>query len=61
MRQCVMYKNDKSALDVWSYFPLIICNAILCPLYNLVTVRDISTKLHIFVKHIQTMCHAPEP
>ena len=32
-----------------------------CPLYNLITVRDISTKLHTFVKHIQTPCHAQEP
>ena len=32
-----------------------------CPLYNLITVRDISTKLHTFVKHIQTTCHAQEP
>ena len=33
----------------------------LCPLYNLKTVRDSSTKLHTFVKHIQTTCHAQEP
>ena len=32
-----------------------------CRLYNLKTVRDISTKLHTFVKHIQTTCHAQEP
>ena len=32
-----------------------------CPLYNLITVTDISTKLHTFVKHIETMCHAQEP
>ena len=44
----------------WSYFPLIICDAISCPLYNLITVRGISTKLHAFVKHIQAMCHAQE-
>ena len=44
----------------WSYFPLIICNAILCPLYILITVRGISRKLHTFVKHIKTMCHAQE-
>ena len=44
----------------WSYFPLIICNAILCQLYNLITVRGIPTKLHTFVKHIKTMCHAQE-
>ena len=29
-----------------------------CPLYNLITVTDIATKLHTFVKHIETMCHA---
>ena len=29
-----------------------------CPLYNLKTVTDISTKLHTFVKQIETTCHA---
>ena len=33
----------------------------LCPLYNLITVTYISTKLHTFVKHIETTCHAQEP
>ena len=32
-----------------------------CPLYNFKTVTDISTKLHTFVKHIETTCHAQEP
>ena len=32
-----------------------------CPLYNLITVTDISMKLHTFVKHIETKCHAQEP
>ena len=45
----------------WSYFPLINCNAFLCPLYNLITVRGISTKLHTFDKHIKKTCHAQEP
>ena len=31
-----------------------------CPLYNLITVTDISMKLHTFVKHIDTTCHAQE-
>ena len=31
------------------------------PLYNLITVTDISMKLHTFVKHIETTCHAQEP
>ena len=43
-----MYKNDNSALDVLSYFPLISCNAISCPLYNL-------------VMRIQMMCYSQEP
>ena len=29
-----------------------------CPLYNLITFIDISTKLHTFVKHIEMTCHA---
>ena len=33
----------------------------LCPLYNLITVTDISMKLHTFVKHFEMMCHAQEP
>ena len=31
-----------------------------CSLYNLITVRDILMKLHTFVKHIQTTCHAQD-
>ena len=56
-----MRNINNSALDILEFSPLIICNASLCPLYNLITIRDISAKLHIFVKHIQTMCHAQEP
>ena len=40
---------------------MIICDAISCPLYNLITVKGISTKLHTFVMHIQTTCHAQKP
>ena len=32
-----------------------------CPLYNLITVTDISTELHTFVKQIEMTCHAQEP
>ena len=32
-----------------------------CTVYNLITVTDISTKLHTFVKHIKTTYHAQEP
>ena len=30
-------------------------------LYNLITAKDILMKLHTFVKHIETTCHADEP
>ena len=43
------------------FFPLCLTVTKLCLLYNLKTVRDISTKLHTLIKHIQTMCHAQEP
>ena len=55
------HKKHKCLGYFWSYFPSIICNAILCPLYNLITVRSISRKLNTLVKHIQTTCHAQEP
>ena len=57
--------NDKSlnvTQYIWIYFPLRLFEGLsvtkLCPLYNLITVRDISTNLHTSEKHIQTMCHA---
>ena len=46
---------------VYGLNPLIICNAISCPLYNLIAVIGISTELNTFIKHIQTTCHAQEP
>ena len=52
-----------SSLDIFGVISLdhlIICNAISCPLYNLITVRGISMKLYTFVKQIQAMCHAQE-
>ena len=43
------------------FFPLRLSVTKSCLLYNLITVRDISTKLHTFVKHIQMTCYAQEP
>ena len=47
------------------FFPLhlSVCRSVpkSCPLYNLITITDISTKLHTFVNHIETTCHAQEP
>ena len=46
-----MLKNHNSLLAyLWSNFPLIIFHTILCPLYNLKTVRDISMKLGTLIK-----------
>ena len=44
-----------------SYFPLIICNAILQLIYNLIHIKDILTKFHTCVKQIKTTSHAQEP
>ena len=40
-----------------SFFPLIICNAISCPLCKLKTIEAIKMKLHTVVKHNKTMRH----
>ena len=45
---------------VFPLAPVCLSVKILCLLYNLKTVRDISMKLHTFVKHILTTCHAQE-
>ena len=39
------------------FFPLRLSVTKSCPLYNLITITDISTKLHTFVKPIETTCH----
>ena len=43
------------------FSPLLLSVTKLCPPHNLKTVRDILTKFHIFLKHIQMLCHAQEP
>ena len=50
-------------LSVGLFVCLSVCLSVTksCPLYNLITVTDISMKLHTFVKHIETTCHAQEP
>ena len=59
MRQWVTHKNHNSALDILELFPF--DHAIWCQLYNLITIRRISTKVHTVVNHIQTTCHPLEP
>ena len=43
-----------------SYFPLIITDAILCPLYNFNTLWNISIVAHSYVEQVMTMCHIQE-
>ena len=45
---------------LWSYFPLIIFQTLLCPLYNLKTIRDISMKLGTLIKQNDRICDAQE-
>ena len=45
---------------LWSYFPLILFQTLLCPLYNLKTVRDISMKLGALIKENDRICDAQE-
>ena len=45
----------------WSYFPLIICNAISHLFCKLKTVKAIWMKLPTVVKHDMTKCHQQEP
>ena len=43
-----------------SYFPLIISDAISCPLYNLNTLRNIIMILHIYVERVMIMFRVQE-
>ena len=45
-------------LDIfWRNFSLIIFNAISCPLYILIAIKGISTKLHTFVNRVMVLVH----
>ena len=45
---------------VLSYFPLIISDAISCPLYNLNTLWNIVMILHSYAEQVMTMCRIQE-
>ena len=52
----VVYHN--SVLDNFGEnFTLNICNAISCPLYILIAIKGISTKLHTFVNRVMVLVH----
>ena len=56
-----MHKNQNSAFDILELFICDHCNAILCPLCKLTTIKAIKMNLHTVVKHNKTLCHAQEP
>ena len=60
MSMCHAQESLLLLLYLWSYFPLIIFYTILCPLYNLKTVRDISMKLGTLIKQNDRICDAQE-
>ena len=52
----VAYKNDNSRFHTLSYFPLMVSDAILCPLHDLNTFWYIILILYSYVEPIKTMC-----
>ena len=53
-----MLRTKKTTLAVIlsELFPLMVSNAISCPLHNLKTVLDIIMILHSYVEKVMTMC-----
>ena len=60
MRICYIQEWQLSLSSFLSYFPLIISNAISCPLYNLNTLWNIIMILHSYVEKVMTMCCVQE-
>ena len=54
MKQCVMHRPHIFAFGIFGVISFDHLQAISCPLYILITIKGISTKLHAFVNHIQT-------
>ena len=60
MTMCRVKEWQLSLSYFLSYFPLMISDAISCPLHNLKTVWNISMILHSYVEQVMTMCHVQE-
>ena len=60
MRMCRLQEWQLSLSYFLGYFPLIISDAILCPLYNFNTLWDIIMILYSYVEQVITMCHVQE-
>ena len=60
MTMCRIQEWQHSRSYFLSYFPLIISDAISCPLYNLDTLWNIIMILHSYIEQIMTMCRVQE-
>ena len=56
MTMCRIQEWQLSVSYILSYFPLMVSDAISCPLHNLKTVWNIMMILHSYVEQVMTMC-----
>ena len=56
MTMCRIHKWQLSLSYFLSYLPLMVSDAISCPLYNLNTLWNIIIILHSYVEQVMTMC-----
>ena len=59
-QQCCVQEGQLLLLYFWSYFPLIVSDAISCLLHNLNTLWYIIMILHSYVEQVLTMCRVQE-
>ena len=60
MTMCHVQERQLSLLYFLSYFPLIVSDAILCPLHNLKTVWNVLMILYSYVEQVMKLCHIQE-
>ena len=60
LRMCCVQEWQLSLSYFLSYFPLMVSDAISCPLHNLKTVRNIIMILHSYVEQVMRMCRVQE-
>ena len=60
MTMCRVQEWQLSLSYFLSYFPLMVSDAILCPLYNLKTICNIMMILYCYVEQVMTMCPVQE-
>ena len=57
LTMCHVQEGQLLVLYFWSYFPLIVSDAIFCLLHNLNTLWYIIMTLYSYVEQVLTMCH----